>query len=91
MSAGPVNPTPTKPGRAGTGLRYVSYAAARSARHVFVTGGVTPDSVRAMVEAGGRRFVVVRFLTEADDPEDRARALRYALDDALAAVGPEEG
>jgi hypothetical protein len=40
-----------------------------------------------MVEAGGRRFVVVRFLTEADDPEDRARVLRRAIDEALAAVG----
>jgi hypothetical protein len=43
-----------------------------------------------MVEAGGRRFVVVRFLTESDDPEGRARTLRHALEDALAAVGPQE-
>jgi hypothetical protein len=40
-----------------------------------------------MVEAGGRRFVVVRFLTEAVDPEGRARSLRHMLDDALGAVG----
>jgi thiamine-phosphate pyrophosphorylase len=89
LSAGPVNPTPTKPGRAGTGIGYVSYASAHAARPVFVTGGVTPETVRAMVEAGGRRFVVVRFLTETEDPEDRARALRHALDDALAVVGAE--
>jgi thiamine-phosphate pyrophosphorylase len=87
LSAGPVNPTPTKPGRAGTGLGYVSYAASRATRPFFVTGGVTPETVRAMVEAGGRRFVVVRFLTEAVDPEARARALRHALDAAIAAVG----
>ncbi|HWC40271.1 MAG TPA: thiamine phosphate synthase [Acidimicrobiales bacterium] len=86
LSAGPVNATPTKPGRAGTGLGYVSYASARARRPVFVTGGVTPQTVRAMVEAGGRRFVVVRFLTEADDAEARARELRRSLDDALAAV-----
>jgi thiamine-phosphate pyrophosphorylase len=91
LSAGPVSPTPTKPGRPGTGLGYVSHVSARAARPFFVTGGVTPETVGPMVGAGGRRFVVVRFLTEADDPEGRARALRGALDDALAAVAPREG
>jgi thiamine-phosphate pyrophosphorylase len=91
LSAGPVSPTPTKPGRAGTGLGYVSHASARTARPFFVTGGVTPETVRPMVEAGGRRFVVVRFLTEADDPEHRARALRHAIDDTLTAVEPRKG
>jgi thiamine-phosphate pyrophosphorylase len=91
VSAGPVSPTPTKPGRAGTGLGYVSHVAARAARPFFVTGGVTPETVGPMVEAGGRRFVVVRFLTECDGPEGRARTLRHALEDALAAVGPWEG
>jgi thiamine-phosphate pyrophosphorylase len=91
LSAGPVTPTPTKPGRAGTGLGYVSHVAARAGRPFFVTGGVTPEAVGPMVEAGGRRFVVVRFLTESDDPEGRARTLRHALEDALAAVGPREG
>jgi thiamine-phosphate pyrophosphorylase len=94
VSAGPVSPTPTKPGRAGTGLAYVSHAShlsAHAARPFFVTGGVTPETVEAMVEAGGRRFVVVRFLTEADDPERRARALRHAIDDAVADVEPGQG
>lgn len=87
LSAGPVNPTPTKPGRPGTGLGYVSYASERTARPVFITGGVTPETLGAMVRAGGRRFVVVRYLTEADDPESRARAVRQALEDALASKG----
>jgi len=65
-------------------------AAAHTDRPFFVTGGVTAESVAKMVEAGGRRFVVVRFLTEAGDPEDRARVLRRALDGALAAVGAPE-
>ncbi|MCA1842013.1 MAG: thiamine phosphate synthase, partial [Actinobacteria bacterium] len=42
ISAGPVEPTPTKPGRAGTGLDYIRLAAARSAHPFFVTGGVDP-------------------------------------------------
>jgi thiamine monophosphate synthase len=41
-----------------------------------------------MVGAGARRFVVVRWLTESTDPEGAARALRSAIDTALAAASP---
>lgn len=82
ISTGPVEATPTKPGRPGTGLDYLRYAA-RAARHpFFVTGGVTPVTLPAMLEAGARRFVVVRDLTESDDPARRARALRTIIDAA---------
>jgi len=83
LSAGPVVPTPTKPGRPGTGLEYLSLAASRANKPLFVTGGVTPETVPALVEAGARGFVVVRWLTEAKDPFEAARALRYAIDTAL--------
>jgi thiamine monophosphate synthase len=33
-----------------------------------------------MLDAGARRFVVVRWLTEAADPEVAARDLRTAID-----------
>jgi thiamine-phosphate pyrophosphorylase len=82
VSAGPVAPTPTKPGRPGTGLGYLSLAAATSTHPVFVTGGVRPETVEAMLAAGARRFVVVRWLTEADDPRAAARALRRLIDAA---------
>jgi thiamine-phosphate pyrophosphorylase len=39
ISAGPVEPTPTKPGRPGTGLDYIRLAAERSPHPFFVTGG----------------------------------------------------
>ena len=83
LSVGPVNETPTKPGRPGTGLGYVEHATARSVRPWFVTGGVTPETVPALVAAGARRFVVVRWLTEADDPARAARRLRDAIDAAV--------
>jgi thiamine-phosphate pyrophosphorylase len=83
LSAGPVVATPTKPGREGTGLEYLTYAAANATKPWFVTGGATPDTVPDMVAAGARRFVVVRWLTEASDPEPAARALRDAIDRAL--------
>ena len=83
ISAGPVSATPTKPGRPGTGLGYVREAVARSPWPVWITGGVAPDTVGAMLEAGARHFVVVRWLTEAADPAAHAHDLRRAIDEGI--------
>jgi len=83
VSAGPVSPTPTKPGRPGVGLGYVSYAVEHAGRPVWVTGGVSPATVTGIVAAGARHVVVVRWLTESSDPAGAARALRRALDVAI--------
>jgi thiamine-phosphate pyrophosphorylase len=83
LSAGPVVPTPTKPGRPGTGLGYVTEAVRRSPWPVWVTGGVDPAAVADLATAGVRHFVVVRWLTQADDPGANARALRLAIDRAI--------
>ncbi len=83
VSAGPVEPTPTKEGRPGTGIGYVSYAVERAGRPVFITGGVTPATVPGLAAAGARRFVVVRYLTESDDPRASARALRRTIEEAV--------
>jgi thiamine-phosphate pyrophosphorylase len=80
LSAGPVVPTPTKPGRPGTGPGYVALASARAVRPVFVTGGVSPDSLPELLSAGATRFVVVRAITEAPDPVAATRRLRLLLD-----------
>jgi thiamine-phosphate pyrophosphorylase len=82
IAAGPVNATPTKPGRPGTGLGYLAEAAVGATVPWFVTGGVTPETVGAMIAAGARRFVVVRYLTEASDPKARAEQLLRAMDAA---------
>ncbi len=84
LSAGPVSPTPTKPGRPGTGLGYITRAVALSPWPVWITGGVDPETVGAMADAGARHFVVVRWLCEADDPGRHARELRRAIDEAVA-------
>ena len=86
ISAGPVEATPTKPGRAGTGLGYVSLASARSSVPVFVTGGVTPERIPALTAAGVRHFVVVRYLTQATDARRAAQQLRHAIDRALSSA-----
>ncbi|HEY5092318.1 MAG TPA: thiamine phosphate synthase [Acidimicrobiales bacterium] len=89
FSAGPIVATPTKPGRSGTGPAYALECQARSDRPVFVTGGVTADNIATLVESGLRHFVVVRALTQSATPQESARALRRALDDALSTVAIE--
>jgi thiamine-phosphate pyrophosphorylase len=83
VSAGPVHATPTKPGRPGTGPGYVTFAVANTSRPVFVTGGVTPEIVPSLAAAGARHFVVVRYLTESDDPRHAAARLRASIDEHL--------
>ena len=48
----------------------------------FAIGGIDLGNVEQVVEAGASRIVVVRAITEADDPADAARALLAALDAA---------
>lgn len=83
LSAGPIEATPTKPGRAGTGVEYALEASRRAAVPVFVTGGVNEGNVGGLVAAGLRHFVAVRALTEAPDPGLAAARLRAAIDEAL--------
>jgi len=83
VSVGPVEATPTKPGRSATGLDYVRHAAMAARLPWFVTGGVDPTKIGELVAAGARRFVVVRWLTEASDPREAAHQLRVAIDEAL--------
>lgn len=80
LSAGPIEATPTKPGRPGTGIAYATEAVGVSPVPVFVTGGVTAQRVPELVAAGVEHFVVVRALTHADDPYAAAKALRRAID-----------
>jgi thiamine-phosphate pyrophosphorylase len=82
---GPVWETPTKQGRAGVGLDLLKRAAELAppfmpgAKPWFVTGGVAPDTLDAVLETGARRVVVVRALTGAVDPEAVAGELAARL------------
>ena len=80
-SSRPVHETPTKPGRPGTGLELVRYAATKASIPWFVTGGMNPDTVPDALAAGARRIVVVRAITEAADPPGAAATLRRLLDE----------
>ncbi|PNE41928.1 MULTISPECIES: thiamine phosphate synthase [Streptomyces] len=66
---GPCWPTPTKPGRHAPGLDLVRYAAARNPeRPWFAIGGIDAGNLDEVLAAGARRVVVVRAITEAEDP-----------------------
>lgn len=79
VCVGPVFETPTKEGRPGTGLDYVRFAAEREDRPWFAIGGINEETLPDVVEAGARRIVVVRAVTEADDPAEAVRRLLKAL------------
>jgi thiamine-phosphate pyrophosphorylase len=77
---GPVWTTPTKPGRSAAGLDLVrSTAEAAPVRPWFAIGGIDQARLPEILAAGATRIVVVRAITEADDPEAAARALRARL------------
>jgi len=80
LAVGPVHATPTKPGRPAAGLEYVEYAAAHARKPWFAIGGLHAGNVSEVVARGATRVVVVRAITEAEDPEAAARALRSALE-----------
>lgn len=81
LCAGPTWATPTKPGRPATGLGLLHHAAETGGtRPWFAIGGIDLGRVETVRRAGATRIVVVRAVTEADDPAAAVTALRAALD-----------
>jgi thiamine-phosphate pyrophosphorylase len=80
LAAGPVYATPTKPGRPAAGLEIVRVAASEATKPWFAIGGIEAGTIAAVREAGARRVVVVRAVTQADDPAAAVKELRDALD-----------
>lgn len=78
---GPVWETPTKPGRTAVGLDPLrAVAATRTEKPWFAIGGVAEGPrLDEVIAAGATRVVVVRAVTDADDPEAAARRLRARL------------
>ena len=77
---GPAWPTPTKPGRPHTGLEPVrAVAASGTDKPWFAIGGIDLSNLDHVLDAGARRVVVVRAITEAVDPGDAARRFAYRL------------
>lgn len=80
VGVGPVNATPTKPGREPVGLAYVTQAAAECPLPFFAIGGIDPDNLAAVRRAGADRVAVVRAITAAADPGAAVAALLAGLE-----------
>ncbi|MDX3381240.1 thiamine phosphate synthase [Streptomyces niveiscabiei] len=80
---GPCWPTPTKPGRPAPGLGLVRHTASLApARPWFAIGGIDLTNLDEVLEAGARRVVVVRAISEATDPGEAAARLKKRLNEA---------
>jgi len=78
--AGPLWATPTKPGRPGTGLSLLAHVTqAGPERPWFAIGGIGLDRLDDVLAAGATRVVVVRAITDADDPAAATRAFAARL------------
>jgi thiamine-phosphate pyrophosphorylase len=86
IGVGPVNATPTKPGRPAVGLALVRHAVAHSVVPFFAIGGIAPGNVADVARTGARRVAVVRALTQSADPESAARQLRAAVTEPTPSV-----
>jgi thiamine-phosphate pyrophosphorylase len=77
---GPCWPTPTKPGRPAAGLGVVRHVASLGTdRPWFAIGGIDTDNLEDVLDAGATRVVVVRAITQADDPGAAAAAFAARL------------
>ena len=77
---GPTWVTPTKPGRPAAGLDLLGDAARTAARPWFAIGGIESlPRLDQVLAQGARRVVVVRAITEAEDPAAAAAAFAARL------------
>ncbi|MEV6047506.1 thiamine phosphate synthase [Streptomyces xanthochromogenes] len=83
---GPCWPTPTKPGRHAPGLDLVRHTASLATdRPWFAIGGIDAANLDEVLDAGADRVVVVRAITEADDPAAAAADLAKRVRERLGA------
>jgi thiamine-phosphate pyrophosphorylase len=79
IGVGPINETPTKPGRPAVGPELVRHAAAHAAVPFFAIGGLHAGNLAGVIDAGATRVCVMRAIADADDPEAASRELRARL------------
>ena len=78
--AGPVWTTPTKPGRPATGPGLLTHVADQApGRPWFAIGGISVARLDEVLAAGATRVVVVRAITEADDPAAAVKSFASRL------------
>lgn len=78
LLAGHVFPTPSKPGLPGRGLPFLARIVSLSPLPVWAIGGITPEKVRPVREAGAAGIAVMGYVLEAEDPQKAAASLVQA-------------
>jgi len=79
---GPTWPTPTKPGRPAPGLSLLAHAAEiGTERPWFAIGGIDSSTLDEVLATGASRVVVVRAITDAEDPGAAAASFARRLRD----------
>jgi thiazole tautomerase (transcriptional regulator TenI) len=81
--AGHVYPSSSKPGSLPLRIAGLASIVAVAPCPVIAIGGITPDRVAEVVQAGACGVAVIGAIVEAEDPRTAARALRAAVDRAL--------
>jgi len=83
VGLGPVFATATKPGAGAVGLEYVTGAtqvlAGTGIGHTAI-GGITPDNVERVLDAGARSIAVCSAVTHASDPAAACRAFKEKIE-----------
>jgi len=75
LGVGPINETPTKPGRPAVGTELVRYAGAHAAQPFFAIGGIDPTTLPPILIAGATRVSVLRWIANSSDPAKATRAI----------------
>jgi len=86
VGVGAVYATPTKPGKAPSGLEYVRHAAATFAGPWYAIGGVAPETLDEVLGAGAFGVAIVRGIMAASNPKATVRALLDRLDSNFPAI-----
>ncbi|MBD2105309.1 thiamine phosphate synthase [Leptolyngbya sp. FACHB-261] len=79
IGVGPIYETPTKVGKAATGLDYARYAAAKAPLPWYAIGGIDATNLPDVLAAGAERVAVVRAIMSAANPTEATRALLAQL------------
>ncbi|REJ74372.1 MAG: thiamine phosphate synthase [Planctomycetota bacterium] len=79
IGVGPVFPSVTKQLSELAGIEFVREVAAEVSLPWFAIGGISPESVGDVVEAGAGRIAVSSAITQAEEIAEAARALRERL------------
>lgn len=76
---GPLFPTPTKPGRPAIGLADIRRVHELVSIPIFCIGGINPENLDAVLDAGARRVVIVSALLQAPDIAKACRAIQSSI------------